>query len=116
MVTTALFWRANRRIKNVEAGKAELSLQNEQYASLRRQIDDLRKEVGELNALLHQRQGELTSLRREYGELQRKYSYKRIIINCALDCPNAAANGAKCPVLRKKAEVDLMYAKNEQGT
>jgi predicted RNase H-like nuclease (RuvC/YqgF family) len=109
-VSSFMFYKANRRIKTVESKKAEWEYERQKYEDLKKDVDDLRKQISDLNHLLSERQGELMEVRREQGTLQRKYTMKKVAINCALECKNAQSGSEKCPVLRRQAEFDLRLA------
>ena len=109
VVSPLLYVRQMKRLKKAEADRADLQYWIDKVTWLE---DDQKK----LWVLLSERGAIIEQLHRDYDLLQKKYGYKKVAINCALDCPNAMANAGKCPVLCKQAEIDLMFTKNEQKT
>jgi hypothetical protein len=103
MFTGLRYWRQNRALKKNEVSVAEFGL-------WKQQVEWLKDEIKELRELLIIRNTENVQLQRDLELLNRKYSYKKLIIGCALECRNAESGVEKCPVQKKQAEVDAMFA------
>jgi uncharacterized membrane-anchored protein YhcB (DUF1043 family) len=106
VATPLLYVRQMKRLKKTEADRADLQYWIDK-------VKYLEEEQKKLWTLLSERGATIEQMYRSYDELQKKYNYKKIAINEAMNCPNAGANGGKCPVMGKKAEIDIMFANSK---
>ena len=105
IVSSFLFFRANKRIKTAEANEKEIEnlktiieQMKNQILFLNEQINSLYKQLGEKDAVIGQisREGSLREI---------KYAQKKKAISQAHDCPYSN----DCPVLAMQAKLEEGY-------
>ncbi|MDR2084325.1 MAG: hypothetical protein LBP67_04960 [Bacteroidales bacterium] len=95
LLSTFLFFKQNKRLKNAEASTSE-------FETMKSQIELQGKQITDLYRLLGERDGVISALEAANKEQNIKYHEKKIIIIQAKGCKNKN----ECPVLAMQKKIE----------